>query len=139
MFDLLPFARRNDLSHYFDDFEKNFFGDYSPKMASLKTDIIDKDNAYVIEADVPGFKKEDISIDIDGQYLTIKAEKKEEKEKKEDNYICRERRCGSYTRSFDISNVKADEIAAEFDNGVLKLTLPKLEEEAPKTRRIEIK
>lgn len=139
MFDLLPFARRNDLSNYFDDFEKNFFGDYSPKMASLKTDIIDKDNAYVIEADVPGFKKEDISIDIDGQYLTIKAEKKEEKEKKEDNYICRERRCGSYTRSFDISNVKADEIAAEFDNGVLKLTLPKLEEEAPKTRRIEIK
>lgn len=139
MFDLLPFARRNDLSNYFDDFEKNFFGDYSPKMASLKTDIIDKGNAYVIEADVPGFKKEDISIDIDGQYLTIKAEKKEEKEKKEDNYICRERRCGSYTRSFDISNVKADEIAAEFDNGVLKLTLPKLEEEAPKTRRIEIK
>ncbi len=139
MFDLLPFGRRNDLSNYFDDFEKNFFGDYSPKMASLKTDIIDKGNAYVIEADVPGFKKEDISIDIDGQYLTIKAEKKEEKEKKEENYICRERRCGSYTRSFDISNVKADGISAEFDNGVLKLTLPKLEEEAPKMRRIEIK
>lgn len=139
MFDLLPFGRQGNVSNYFDDFEKNFFGDFSPKMASLKTDIIDKDNAYVIEADVPGFKKEDISIDIDGQYLTIKAEKKEEKEKKEDNYICRERRCGSYTRSFDISNVKADEIAAEFDNGVLKLTLPKLEEEAPKTRRIEIK
>ena len=141
MFELMPFGRRS-LSSYFDDFERSFFNDWtSNAIAPIKTDIIEHDDEYVIEAELPGFEKKDINIDIDGDYLTIKAETKSEKEEKQckGNYICRERRYGSFSRTFDISNINHEKISAEHNNGVLKITLPKLEEVKSKTKNIEIK
>ena len=137
MFDLMPFERRNrTLSHYFDEFDKEFFGNM---MESFKTDIQDKGDKFILEAELPGFDKQDIRIDIDGNRLTVSAEHKNEKEEKEKNYIRRERCYGSFERSFDISSVKADEIAAEYKNGVLELIMPKRQEAIPQSRQIEIK
>ena len=94
-----------------------------------------------MEADLPGVKKEDIAVDIDGDCLTISAHGRAETEEKDDNsnYLRRERSYGSYSRSFDISNVKSEGITGSYDNGVLKLTLPKKNPTTGSTsRRLDI-
>ena len=85
--------------------------------------------------------KEDIKLDINGSYLVISAEHNSENDQKEDNgkYIRRERSFGSYKRSFDISDVNADNISAEYKNGVLCIDLPKKKPEEPVAKRLEIK
>ncbi|WP_330659686.1 Hsp20/alpha crystallin family protein [Caproiciproducens faecalis] len=139
MFDLMPFGRReNNLFNYFDNMEKNFFGDISQGLSSFRTDVIDNGDKYLLKAELPGFKKEDIKIDIEGDRLTVSAEHKDETEEKNDNYIRRERRYGSFSRSFDISNIKCNEISAEYKDGILELSMPKLESVVPESRRIEI-
>ena len=110
------------------------------KLAEFKTDVTDEGDHYLLEADLPGFDKKDITLDINGDILTVHAErhsKVEEKDKK-DKVIRMERSYGSYSRQYDISGVKADEIKAKYDNGVLKLTLPKKEETLPASKRLEI-
>ena len=109
-------------------------------MAEFKTDVTDEGDHYLLEADLPGFDKKDITLDINGDILTVHAErhsKVEEKDKK-DKVIRMERSYGSYSRQYDISGVKTDEIKAKYDNGVLKLTLPKKEETLPASKRLEI-
>ena len=91
-----------------------------------------------IFADLPGMKKEDIAIDIDGDNLTIKAERKNEHEEKDKSYVRCERSYGSYARSFDISGVKAEGIKASYNDGVLSLTLPKKDVEVSGSRRLAI-
>lgn len=86
---------------------------------------------------MPAFDKEDININIDGNKLTITAKHNVEKEENKDNYICRERRYGSFTRSFDVSNIKTEEIKADYKNGVLTLDLPK-KNNNPTSRKIDI-
>lgn len=144
MFELTPFAHRHRdvLYHPFQEleaFEKNFFGDSSP--TGFQTDIKDTEKAYELEADLPGFQKEDIKIDLEDQYLTIRAERSAQSEEKDrkGNYVKRERFYGSFSRSFDVSNVKTDQIEATYQNGVLKLVMPKKEESRPAARRLEIK
>jgi hypothetical protein len=83
-------------------------------------------------------KKEDIKLEIDDDYLTISAEHQEEKEEKNDNYIHRERRQGRYTRRFHLQNVDQNDINAEYDDGILKVHLPKEEKTPVKKRTIEI-
>ncbi len=140
MFDLVPFARReNTLFNYLDNMEKNFFGDMSQDFSSFRTDVIDDGSQFILKAELPGFKKEDIKIDIEGDTLTVSAEHNDETEEKKDNYIRRERRYGSFARTFDIANIKADEISADYSEGILSLNLPKLEVKSPETRRIDIK
>ncbi len=145
MFELTPFVRRNHPAQAYnpfgdlDEFERSFFG--RNDVAEFKTDITENEKEYVLEAELPGFKKEDIKVDIDNNYLTVFAERKssnDEKDKK-GNVIRRERSYGSFSRSFDITGVKTDDITAEYCDGILKLTLPKKEEIIPKTRRLEIK
>ena len=145
MFELTPFVRRNHNVNVYnpfrelEDLERSFFG--RNPVADFKTDITENEKEYVLEAELPGFKKEDINIDIDNNYLTISAERNvsnEEKDKK-GNDIRSERSYGSFSRSFDITGVNAEKIDAEYENGVLKLTMPKKEDETPKTRRLEIK
>ena len=145
MFELTPFVRRNHNVNVYnpfrelEDLERSFFG--RNPVADFKTDITENEKEYVLEAELPGFKKEDINIDIDNNYLTISAERNvsnEEKDKK-GNVIRSERSYGSFSRSFDITGVDAEKIDAEYENGVLKLTMPKKEEIIPKTRRLEIK
>ena len=90
-------------------------------------------------ADMPGFRKEEIHIDIDGDRLTISAEHSQETKQENETYLRRERRFGSLSRSFDISAVSAQNITASYENGVLQLDLPKKSAQKPVAQRIEIR
>lgn len=141
MFELMPFGyRRVSAYNPFRDFEEmsRSFWDNN-NVSAFRTDITEKDGKYVLEADLPGFKKEDISVDIDKDCLTITAEhKSEEKEENADSYIRRERYYGSYTRSFNVKGIDTEAITAAYNDGVLTLTMPKKEPEVPAARRLEI-
>ncbi|MBR2354139.1 MAG: Hsp20/alpha crystallin family protein [Clostridia bacterium] len=130
MFDLSPIDRigpRHDLfstGKEIDDFERRFFGKPLPTM---RTDIRETDEAYVLEAELPGFQVEDIRVSIRDQVLTVSAERSElSKGSDEDSrFLHRERSVGSIRRSFDISGIRSDEIRAAFRDGILSVTLPK--------------
>lgn len=95
---------------------------------SMKTDVREVDGNYVIEIDLPGYKKEDLKADLKDGYLTVSIDKAEELEENEANgrYIRRERYTGSCKRSFYVGEaVEEEDIRAAFDNGVLKLVFPK--------------
>ncbi len=123
-------TKRNSL---FDDFFNDpFFTDaYHNKQSLMKTDIEDNGNGYVIDMELPGYKKEDVRAELKDGYLTISANTVSENEEKDQkNYIRRERYSGSVKRSFYVgSALKQDDIKASFENGILKLVVPK---EAPK-------
>ena len=142
MFELMPFGyRRVSAYNPFRDFEEmsRSFWDNN-NVSAFRTDITEKDGKYILEADLPGFKKEDISVDIDKDCLTITAEhKSEEKEENADSYIRRERFYGSYTRSFNVKGIDTEAITAAYNDGVLTLTMPKKEPEVRAARRLEIK
>ena len=146
MFELIPFERRgNRVSAYdpfrmLDEMERSFFGGNNhPAMSTFRTDVTDTGDAFVLDAELPGFKKEDIKIDVENDCLTISAERKLDEEEKQKNFIKRERFYGSFSRSFDVSGVDVDGIEAAYNDGVLKLTMPKKVETVPPTRRLEIK
>ena len=140
MFELMPLSRsQRNMTSFWNDFEKNFFGDYYRSMSEFKTDIIDNGDSYLLQAELPGYEKGEISLKLDGDYLTISAEHKEEKEDKKDKFIRRERRVGSYSRSFDITGIDAEKITAEYNNGVLDVKLPKTTAEKKEPKQIEIK
>lgn len=144
MFELTPFVKRNNAAVYdpfrlFDEMERNFFKGSS--IGEFRADIRDTGDAYELEADLPGVKKEDIQVELDNNYLTVSAERHVEKDEKDKkgNYVRRERSYGSYSRSFDVTGVQTDQITAEYTDGVLKLRLPKKQESLPTTRRLEIR
>ena len=122
MFELTPFVRRS--TPFFRGFDDDFFN--TPAIKPFKTDIKDLGDSVQLEADLPGVNKEDIKIDIENKYLTISAERKSEKEDKDENgnYIRRERSYGSFSRSFDISGIESEKISAKYENGVLILSMP---------------
>ena len=103
----------------------------------MKCDIYEKDNKYYIEMEVPGFNKEDIDISLKEGYLTVKAEKKMSNEEKDENkkYLRKERNYIKTERSFNLGNIDEENIDASFENGVLKIEIPKVEENK---RTIEI-
>lgn len=143
MFGLIPFERRNysllNWPSIFDDFERAFFSSTIPvSTSSLRTDVIDRGDKFVLQAELPGFAKEDINIDISGDRLTISAKQEKSSEDKTDNYIRQERRYGAYSRSFDITGIDADAIKASYQNGILEVSLPKREVIAENTRKVEI-
>ena len=141
MYGLTPFGRTGfGLWDAFNDFDNNFFGDSMP-ITSCRTDIRDDGDKYVMEAELPGFEKEDIKLDINGTQLTIAAEHSTNSDEKDEkgNYIRRERTFGSYKRSFDISDVDSEAISAAYKNGILTLELPKKKPEEPVSKRLEIK
>ena len=140
MFELMPMTRnQRNMTSFWNDFEKNFFGDYCRSMNDFKTDIIDNGDSYLLQAELPGYDKSEIGIKLDGDYLTISAEHKEENEEKKDNFIRRKRRIGSYSRSFDITGIDAEKITAEYNNGVLDVTLPKVSADKKEPKQIEIR
>ncbi|MGN1482038.1 Hsp20/alpha crystallin family protein [Porcipelethomonas sp.] len=140
MYGLTPFENNFNLFNAFNDFEKDFFGASMP-LKACRTDIRDEGNKYVMEAELPGFEKDDIKLDINGNYLVITAEHRTENDETDSagNYIRRERSYGSYQRSFDISDVDQNAINAEYKNGILFIDLPKMQIEQPSSRRLEIK
>ncbi|MGE5581080.1 MAG: Hsp20/alpha crystallin family protein [Bacillota bacterium] len=136
MFNLVPFSF-NQLER---GFLSDFWGDqfFNNRLAIFKTDISDNGKEYVIEAELPGFAKEEINIEVADNQLTISAARNNETEEKKENYIRKERVSGRVSRSFAVDNVKTNEIKAEFKDGILKLVLPKKEAEENRVRRIEL-
>jgi len=103
-------------------------------------DVSETDDAYAIDVDLPGMKKDDIELVVVDNVVTLKGERKNEHESKSDGYHRFERRYGSFQRSFEIpGGFEADKVKAEFENGVLHVTLPKREEAKPKQITVTIK
>lgn len=125
-------------------FDEPFFNlDWQGKKSWMSevppVNIVDKGGEFDVELAVPGMKKEDFLITCENGYLTIKAEKEEKKEEKDKNYTRREYNYNSFERSFSLpESVKADQVKAKYENGVLKLTLPK-KEEARSKPKLEVK
>ncbi len=144
MFELIPFDRRNhrvsvyDPFRAFDEMERAFFGNQQPSVLSFRTDVTDTGDSFKLEAELPGFKKDDIKIDIENDCLTISAERHENKDENRPNFVKRERMYGSYSRSFDVSGIDVDRISAAYTDGILTLELPKKVETPPASRRLEI-
>lgn len=146
MFNFGPFkgnslTRRDDSflpswSHFFDN---DLFSTMNHMQGNFKVDLRETDENYLIEADLPGIKKEAIDIDFHNNYLTISAKRDESMENKQENYVRRERHYGEFRRSFYIDNVDENKIDANFADGVLKIILPKLNKGNDNRRKINIR
>ena len=125
----------------FDDFfDDNFFNKKEKNL--MKTDIKEKKDKYIIEMDLPGFEKENIKLELNNGYLTIKGKQENKIDEEEEKYVHKERFYGECTRSFFVGdNIKEEDIDAEFKNGILKIDIPKKEEqkEISETKQIEIR
>ena len=146
MLTLTPYRRNNRPASYdpfreLEEMEKRFFNDYQAAgIAGMETDVSDLGDAYRVEADLPGFNKEDIRLDLNGDTLSLEAERHLEHEDKDKKgkYLLIERSSGKYSRSFDVSNVDTDAITAKYENGVLTLVMPKKQPAQPASRKLEI-
>ena len=144
----IPFNFRNNAEKTRDTVERvvdfimeqplNPIGKVTGALASFRCDILDEENFYEIEAELPGVLKEDISLTYeDDKYLTIAVEVPERENHLKD--LMRERRTGRFERSFAVDGIKWEESAASMENGILKVVLPKLGVEDVKKNSIEIK
>jgi Molecular chaperone (small heat shock protein) len=151
---LVPAARSGDLSFPFGSFaalqremnrlfDETFRGvtpsssvgaDLVPSM-----DVKETDTAFEVTAEVPGVDEKDVQVTFENGALTIRGEKKAEREEKEEGYYLSERSYGSFCRSIAFDDVDGDKIDARFAKGVLKITVPKLPAEKSKSKKIEIK
>jgi HSP20 family protein len=103
-------------------------------------EVFEKEDKFVVKAELPGMKEEDIGVSVVGDTLTIKGERKAESEVKEEDYYCCERSYGSFFRSIAIpSNVDTKKIEASYENGVLEVSLPKTPEVKPKKISVSVK
>ena len=133
MFDMVPFSTRYNGGKMWDPF-REFFSTVS---RSAATDIIEKDDSFLIETELPGYDKGEISVSVKEGVLTIRAEHSSEKSPDE-GYVRRERAWETVERSFEVTGVDTGAISAAYVNGVLTVTLPKLPEIVPEQHNIEI-
>ena len=145
MFGLIPFNTNKNLSNgnSFENILSNFFNDdffapFNIDSDNFHADIKETDNEYLVVAELPGVKKEDISLEYNDNQLVISAKRDEFINEEKDNYIRKERHYGTFSRSFYVDNVDKNDILAKFENGELKIVLPKLEKTSPTSNRIEI-
>ena len=147
MFELKPYTRKNNGVYYnpfqtLDEFERNFFNPsfFETTLEQFKTDIKDDGDSYTLQADLPGFDKKDIHLDLNNDVLTISAERHSEHEDKDKKgkFVRCERSYGTYTRQFDVSNINTDAMKAKYENGVLTLNMPKKSAQLPTAKRVEI-
>ena len=145
MFGLTPFnSRRNGMirrNDFWDirDFMDSFFNDpFFQGSSGIRDDIRETDKEYIVDAEIPGVNKDDIKVELVDDVLTISVERNEQINEERENYIRRERRYGSCSRSFYVENVKNDGVKAKYDNGILTITLPKQEYGKKNGKRIEI-
>ena len=137
---LVP-ARKNDFFNDFlsDPFDMGFFGGRpqqakQPMPSMMKTDIKETDKAYELDIDLPGFKKENVHAELQDGYLTVAASTESENEEKAENgtYLRKERFTGSCRRSFYVGEeISEDDIRAKFEDGILRIVVPKKELPAP--------
>ncbi|HEY4601692.1 MAG TPA: Hsp20/alpha crystallin family protein [Cerasibacillus sp.] len=148
MFDLKPFKRKDDeldlfermLKSFNEVFDREGIAPLNGNFNSFRTDVRETEDAYYVEAELPGFDKNDITIQVDDNYLTIHAKREEEEETKDkqDKIIRQERHYGEFIRRFYVDNIDEDKIKAKLKRGVLKIKLPKLDPKTPESRRIDI-
>lgn len=127
----------NLFDDFFNDFDEDFFGKKNPLYGKhaqnmMKTDIREKDDSYELDVDLPGFKKDEIKVQLKDGYLTLSAAKGLDKDQqdKQGNYIRRERYAGTMSRSFFVGeDVAQEDIHAKYEDGILRLSVPK---KAPK-------
>lgn len=143
MLNLTPYRKQSESALYnpfreLEEFERSLFA--PDTLASFRTDIENEGNNLVLSADLPGFNKEDIHVDIENDRLVINAQRHSNYEKKDKRggYLRCERSYGSYSRSFSLDGIDTEHISAAYENGVLKLTLPKQTEAKNGARRLEI-
>ena len=134
-------VRRNGWLMPADPFDMMFnrgFENMDSRLTAFKTDVTDEGDAYKLEADLPGFQKEDIHLNVEDDILTVSAERHSEveEESKKGKYVRVERSYGSYQRSFSLSDVDVDGISAAYENGVLTVNLPK--KQIPESTKKEI-
>lgn len=132
-----PFRDMDNLARAF--FNEPFFSE-KVEIRPFRTDIRKTDEGYLLEADLPGFDKKDIGLELKDDVLTIKAQRHSEVEDtdKKENFVRIERSYGAYERSFDVSGIDTDKITAKYENGVLRLNMPEREPVLPETRTLEI-
>jgi len=146
VFDLRPLNRGNEAGserfrRAFDEMVNQSFLP-SNQFQSLKADITEKKDAYLVHVDLPGFSQDDIQVDLDKNQLTIRAKRDDSSEKRddEDRLIRKERSFGEFVRSFSVENVDQDQVEANLNDGVLKINLPKVKpDDQHSAKRIEIK
>jgi HSP20 family protein len=148
MFSLIPFSRKGSgvsrkddffgLDRFFSDFFRDpFFSRVASIATPIRADVKENDNEYILEAEMPGVRKEDISIEISDDVLTLGVDTNKEVNEESEGYIYRERSTGSFKRSFHIQNIKNDAVKASYKDGILTIVLPK-DEKAKGAKRIEI-
>ena len=141
---MFPFGKKHFMlpSDTLSSFPMYFFDDNFPTMSfmrgNFKVDLKETTDNYLVEADLPGVKKENINIEFDNGNLTISAKRDETLEDKKENYVRRERHYGEFRRNLYIENVDENRIDASFNDGVLKIVLPKLNKGNNNRRRINI-
>jgi HSP20 family protein len=145
MFDIVPFRRgsQDKRGDFFPAFVRSFFDDgFFPAVdfmqGNFRVDLKETDNEFVVEADLPGIKKDAISIEFNNNYLEISAKREDTVEDKSLNYVRRERHYGEFRRVFHIDNVDENSIRASFNDGVLKVTLPKLTKGKTGRKKIDV-
>lgn len=129
-----------------EELQRNFFGDpfarynNADALAEFRTDVIDEGNYFLLESDLPGFDKNDIHLNLNGDTLTIQAERHSrfEDPEQKSRFVRTERSYGSYSRQFSLNEIDTDHIRASYENGVLTLVLPKKQPDLPKSRTLTI-
>lgn len=153
MFGLTPYNRRNDgiqrrgreirdifdmpslVNRFFND---SFFPSFYGFDNQIRVDIKEEDKAYKVEAELPGVDKDEISVELRDGRLTIGVERKEITNEERENYIRRERRLSSSSRTFYVDGVKEEDVKAKFENGILTIILPKADGEQRRKHWIKI-
>ena len=135
-------VKRNNEGNSLDFFDDAFDSLFKPmfyeeKFNTMKTDIKEREDSYVMDVEIPGFDKKDVNISLKDGYLTITAEKKEEDNGKKENYVRRERST-SLSRSYYVGDVAKESVKAKYENGVLSIEIPKEQEKKERTHNIEI-
>jgi HSP20 family protein len=131
---------RNAMDRLFDDAFTRPLRLYDGNLSVPAVDMYQTDNEVVVKAAIPGIKSDDVQISVTGEVLTIKGETKEKEETKDKAYHIREQRWGVFERTIVLpTEVVADKAKADFENGILTVTLPKAEDVRPKTIAIKAK
>ena len=135
MFDIVNRTRNKD---FYDSFFNDFFSDaYEGKM--MKVDIRDQEQVFILDAEIPGVRKEDIKILTNDDMLTINVKREEKSSSGNEKYLRKERKFGSFSRTFTIRDIDKENINARYTDGILTVTLPKLSgEEHVRTKIIKI-
>lgn len=138
MFGKTPFTHDESyMLTLYDNFAHNLFHGSGKALPDFRTDIWDGGDAYILEAELPGFQKEDIQLELNGQLLTITASRKGGSDANK-SYILQERKSASFKRTFDISGVDGDVVTAAYENGLLRVKLPKVHPAAGTGKQIQI-